>query len=369
MSGKQDVSALANLELALVASLRLPSLENKHCLSFGVGSDVLCGYALHEGAASATGVMPSAEEARQAEALFPSATFLSIGDTFLSMGDAGAAALEQSREAYDLISLQVGADEAPEIAFFETILERLIQRLSRGGLLVMKVPVTLEPSGDESHQPLAYPGLTRKVLARLLERCAWKVIASLEEPGEAGVQWLIVHVTHMKPYVYMLLGEPGSGKSTLMRELFAKVKVRRISGDKTYQRICQGKYDVSPELRCLVQEEFSTETIGKLTKQVIAQGLFSEIVDVWLARGGGRSFVLDSYVPESHRQILSDLLAERGYFPVLVAFPSATVPPSAETAIRRSREFRRALLNGRAGAERAGGRIKRLAARLVRWKS
>lgn len=360
MSGKQDVSALANLELDLVASLRLPSLENKHCLSLGAASDVLCGYALHAGAASATGVLPSVEEVQQAKALFPSANFL-------SMGDAGAVSLERSRETYDLISLQVGFHGAPETPYFE-IVGRLIKRLSRSGLLVMKVPVILEPSEGENHQLLAHQGLTRKVVARSLKGCAWKVIASFEEPGEASIQWLIVHATPMRPYVYMLLDEPGSGKSMLMRELFAKVKVRRISGDKTYQRICHGKYDVSPDLRRLVQEEFSTETIGKLTKSIITRGLFSKIVDVWLSRSGGRSFVLDSYVPESHRQILSDLLAERGYFPVMVTFPSASALPSAETALRRSHEFRLALCSGRAGVG-GRGRVKRLAARLVKWKS
>jgi replication-associated recombination protein RarA len=75
---------------------------------------------------------------------------------------------------------------------------------------------------------------SRGKLGEILEDYAWKIVGySVQQAGDP-LRRYVVHVRRQKPFVFLLLAPPASGKTTLARTLFAKAQVPIVSGDLTY---------------------------------------------------------------------------------------------------------------------------------------
>ncbi|NDL70379.1 hypothetical protein [Vreelandella alkaliphila] len=319
-------------EFVSISALRLPDLNGKCYLDIE-GGGLFCGFAIHEQASRVHGVLGSHKQLTLASNCFQNAHFYS---------SLTALAQHQPDVSYDVITLSATLDSpAFEV---DTLIPDLMNKLSPQGVLVIDITLSDEPGDqwvDQQHGQMTFKLPTRKKLSVLLDGYAWKVIGKVEGFEQEGLRRHIVHVRKMRPYVYLLVDEPGTGKSTLLRKLFRRAKIWRVSGDKTYQRIFNDKYTVSEPLTHCVKANFTTETIGQLTEAVFESDLYPEMVDLWSTVSKGKSFVLDSYIPVAYRDKVSQCFSERGYYPVLISFPEAELIMPASLSTRRVGSFER----------------------------
>jgi len=342
-----------------LTALRLPSLEGKRFLDVGCNEGFFCGYALFDGAERVVGMDKSASAIKKASHRFPQGEFVHQSWESLPDGNFHVITL--------LSALHYAEDQAD-------LIHRLMERLADDGVLVLEISmaegaadewIRVKRSIDERYFP------TRKKLGVILNNYAWKVIGhSVNQAGDP-LQRYVVHVRKLKPYAWLLMQTPGSGKSTIARRLFAAARVPVISGDRTYLQITQGKFEISDTLRALVSESFTTASIDKVTDRVLKKGLAGELVELWSRQAGFRDFALDSYVPEAHRQSVKDALAGLGYFPVEAFWNvGAPITQTAEAANRASHyeaHLRETMNNSPSDCVRVKRLLKDELKPLVRW--
>ena len=290
--------------LPKLVALRLPALAGKRFLDVGCNEGYFCGYALREGAETVVGLDKSAAAIQKAQRRFPQGQFHRQSWESLPKGP------------FDVVTLLSALHYADDQ---EALVHRLMALLSDDGLLVLEISIAPD-GGDKwvkvkrSIDERFFP--TRVKLGTVLQDYAWKVIGhSVNQAGDP-LQRYVVHVRKMRPYAYLMMETPGSGKSTISRRLFKQAKVPVVGGDRVYLQVSEGKHEASEALRQAVSEGFTTASIDKVTARVFEGGLADELVDLWVKQAGKHDFALDSYVPESHREAVRDALFRKGYFPV-----------------------------------------------------
>ncbi|WP_445396765.1 methyltransferase domain-containing protein [Zobellella sp. An-6] len=346
--------------LQKLSSLRLPPLAGKRFLDVGCNEGFFCGYALFDGAARVVGIDKSAEALSRARLRFAAAEFLNQSWDCLPEGP------------FDVITLLSALHYAEDQA---ELIHRLMERLSDNGLLVLEISmapghqdewIKVKRAIDERYFP------TRIKLGKVLKDYAWKVIGhSVNQAGDP-LQRYVVHVRRLKPYAWLLMQQPGTGKSTISRRIFSgKPQVPVVSGDRTYLQITQGKFDISAGLREAVSQGFTTATIDKTTRRVLEQGLMAELVEVWTRQAGYRDFILDSYVPaEFHQQVRNQLHA-LGYFPVDISWETPSPLIKARDAIDKANSYeahlKKTVVEATAGRISIRKLLKPQLKSLVRW--
>lgn len=328
-----------------LAALRLPSLSGKRFLDVGCNEGFFCGYALFENASRVVGMDKSVSAINKASARFPDAEFLNQSWDTLPEGP------------FDVITMLSALHYADDQ---EALIHQLMLLLADDGLLVLEISmapgqqnewVKVTRAIDERWFP------TRNKLGSILKDYAWKVIGhSVKQAGDP-LQRYVIHIRKLQPYAWLLMQEPGSGKSTIGRRMFnAKPGTKMLSGDSIYQQISQGKLDVSAPLRALITEDFSTATIDATTRKVFEQGYTEALVQVWAKQAGFRDFAIDSYVPAAFQQQVKDALQTLGYFPVNVSWDNKSPLTKAQTSTHKAKQYGQHLKKEQAAL--AGDRIK-----------
>lgn len=317
--------------LEKLAALRLPDCQGKRFLDVGCNEGFFCGYALFNGASQVVGIDRSADVIARAQQRFPEAEFRQQSWATLPEGP------------FDVITLLSALHYAEDQ---ESLIHRLMEQLADDGLLVLEISLAQE-TGDQwvkvqrSIDERYFP--TRQKLGKVLESYAWKIIGhSVRQAGDPLLRY-VVHVRKMKPYVYLLMGRPGSGKSTISRRLFKQAKVPVVTGDRLYLQLSQGKYQVSQALRQCVQKSFSTTNIDKVTQRLCEQGLMAEVVALWVSLGGERDFAVDSFVPEAFQSEVRDAFLSQGYFPVDMQWTQGVDPKASFNAQVNAKAYERYL--------------------------
>lgn len=290
--------------LEKLKALCLPPLKGERFLDLGCNEGYFCGYAWFDGAIEVIGIDRSEQAIRRARARFPECRFLVQSWNHLPEGK------------FDVILLASALHYAEDQ---EALLHRLMDKLHEGGVLVLEIGIASSGKSEwckvkRSIDERLFP--TRAKLAEILEPYAWKIVSrSVAQSGDPVARF-VVHVCPMRPFVYLMMENPGAGKSTISRTLFARSQVPVVSGDVLYQRIKDGRLEVLPALKETVVTGLSVGGHDQAAHKTLTAGLVTELVDLWCDQSRGHDFALDSYVPARYRKAVAESFTARGYVPV-----------------------------------------------------
>lgn len=323
--------------LKALTTLRLPSLTGKRFLNIGCGEGFYCGYALFDNAARSVGLDSSKNVINRAKQRYPDAEFIY------------GTCEKLPKETFDVILIN---SIFHSVSDQETLIHRLIEMLSANGTLILDLTASPKKKDKwvslrKGNEKLFFP--PRSELIAMLEPYAWKVLGHQVSPFGKELNSYVIHVNKFKPFVYLLMGKPGSGKSTISRQLFEKAETTVVSGDRTYMKIAGGSCKVSDSLYSIVSHEFSTQKILKTTQRVFDAGLVNELVELWIKLADGKSFALDTYVPAQYHKIMAGLFQDAGYFPVVMGTEHGSSFSAGEAEVK-ARKFASALTHENSNA-------------------
>lgn len=287
-----------------ITAFRLPALSGKSFMAMGQDHDLLCHHALQETAISVTGVHNSAEGNHAASEYVPDASFFTLPWGSFPENN------------YDVILVNSIFHLLEDKSVF---IQELLSRLNKDGLMIMST--SLAAGGSSKWVPVDlfdnnYRFPTHAKITSLLAPYAWKIMHSSINADQKKLRDVIIHIRKKRPYAYLLMEKPGSGKSTITRSLFENATFPVISGDQTYNLISKGKIQVPSVLNKAITQSFSTQKIMKTTDLVFNSGLGKYMVNTWITLAENKDFALDSYVPIIYHDLVIEELSAQGYFPV-----------------------------------------------------
>ena len=340
--------------LEKLKALYLPSLKGKRFIDLGCNEGYFCGYAWFDGAAESIGIDRSEQAIGRARARFPECRFLAQSWEQLPDGK------------FDVILLASALHYAADQ---ELLLHQLMDKLNQDGVLVLEIGIVTSDKSEwvsvkRSIDERLFP--TRYKLMEVLAPYAWKIVSrSVAQAGDP-IGRFVVHVRPMRPFVYLMLENPGSGKSTIARTLFARSQVPVVSGDVVYHRIKEGRLEVPPVLKETVEAGLAIGGNDQAAQKVLTAGLTGELVDVWCGLGGEQDFALDSYVPKRFRDAICAAFEVRGYVPVQLNWEMERSGSDRDLAASRAERYTSLLAQRASVTDFPAFEVRRLPARQIK---
>ena len=287
--------------------LYLPPLAGRSFLDVGCNEGYFCGFAFFDGAAKAVGIDIREDALTTARRLFPQCEF--------RLQNWGSL---DPDERFDVILCASALHYANDQ---EALIHTLVAHLTPDGLLTLETGIApgQTPEWKEVRRSIdtrLFP--TRPMLESILAPYAWKYMGeSVSQPGDP-LPRSVYHIRRKRPFFILLLQEPGSGKTSLRRELFSHCPA--ISGDALIARIAAGHEACSPALRACVERVYKPDKIAFAITRVCEQGLLPDYLDVVLTCAGESTTVYDGYIPAPYRPLVERFFAAHAYIPVTPAW-------------------------------------------------
>lgn len=331
---------------AKLAALALPPLAGLSFLDVGCNEGFFCGYASFDAAVCVVGIDRDPEAVARARERFPHCRFFACDWNILdpsraAAGDGADAApppLEADRR-FDVIlcasALHYSADQPALVA-------SMMSRLRPGGVLVLEMGVATPeicadaggetgPAGDagsgwvtvrRSIDTRRFP--TWGGVAAMLSPYAWKHMGPGVPQAGDPVPREVFHMRQARPFAVLLMGPPGSGKSTAARRLFPGVRV--VSGDGLWA-LARASASASPALHALAASQTGWLRLDTLTRRIFEEGLWRDYAALAVREAGGRDMVFDGYIPADGQERFAGAFEELGYLPLRLEMPAPAHSP------------------------------------------
>lgn len=316
-------------------ALQMPDLGGRAFLDVGCNEGFFCGFAKFNGASRSVGVDHSKHYIDRARRRFPGCEFHHRGWNRLPEGP------------FDVILLASAlhyADDQPGL------IRSLVDRLSPKGTLVLELGIASSRKAQwvevkRDMDVRTFPSMP--MLKKILAGHAWKWMGpSIAQDGDPVARH-VVHVSHRLPVAYLLMQPPGYGKSSLASRLFPSAGVQVVSGDQKIGEVAAGKLAAPGPLLAAIQADYSPFRIDQTIRRLFDEGLGSDLVALWLDDASPGDVALDVYVPPTFHAEVEQLLKDRGYFPVRLAWERTGLAPLPQDETSRQAEsFYLSLLDG-----------------------
>ncbi len=186
-------------------------------------------------------------------------------------------------------------------------------QLSLNGVLAVSLLVEEKNCQTSSYEDSFIP--TFSEVSSAFKAYAWKLVGKHDDYLQgANCQRMVFHVRHFKPMVFLLIGNPGSGKSSISNRFFKQQRV--VHGDDCYKKMFDGEIKISDSLFHVIRNCFSPSKVQHMTSVIFIKELSQDLVEAWISIAGGANFVLDSYVPELYRDEVKQCFEKNGYIAV-----------------------------------------------------
>lgn len=298
-------AAGSSMSFEKLRSLFLPDLSGKSVLDVGCNEGFFCGFAKFSGASRVLGIDQSEEFIGRAKRRFPDCEFKT--QTWDNLP-------EESFDIIFMLSAIHYAEDQPGL------IEKLVDRLKPNGLLVLEMGVvdsanlewvTVERSIDSRQFP------TMGLLPTLLQKYAWKWMThSVAQAGDP-IPRSVIHISKRKPIAFLLLPNlPGSGKSTIARDVFDRAGITTVSGDIFIDGIIRGIHLVPERLREIVLQAYSPQALHFAYNRIFNEGAGDLFVKSLLSSVGHVDFALDCFIPEGYCSSVTTEIEKNGYMVV-----------------------------------------------------
>lgn len=283
--------------------LKIPALTAKSFLDVGCNEGFFCGYALFDGARKVVGIDLNEQAIDSAKQNFPGCNF--IKQSWDSLSPDGK---------FDVILCSSAMHYATDQ---ESLVHLLAGKLSPNGVLILEVGIA---SGNEmdwvevkrSIDTRLFP--TRNKINSILSRYAYKYMGESAPQIGDPIPRSVFHIRRKKSYAFLLMQEPGAGKTTIGKTLFHEHKI--ISGDTLILNIASGRQDCDAELQKFISNGLNPAKIDMVVRSVFASQLWQKYLDTVLSLSSGDTFIYDGYIPSSYHDLVTEFLQRNGYFPV-----------------------------------------------------
>lgn len=311
----------SSASLEKLARLALPPLASKSFLDVGCNDGFFCGYAFFDAALKVTGVDKSADALARARERFPQCEFIE-GD-FENLDS-----VLNADEKYDIIlcssALHYASDQP-------AVIKSLMSRLKHHGALVLELGILTDPALG-SPAGAGWHKVERSIDSRLFPD--WEGAANMLKPyvyknmGASVMQTgdpvsrFVLHVKNAAPTAFLLLGKPGSGKSTIAKKIFKDIHV--LSGDALLYRL-QNYKDKFPLLAKIAGEKLNHQRLDRTIYKIFYGGGGDELAGLAVMTAGEGDFVYDGFVPLEFQVLFQKAIERYGYRTVNIESPGPEI--------------------------------------------
>lgn len=336
-SARDGAGAYGQLGEELVR-LALPPLAGSAFLEIGCREGFFCGFAWFEGARKIIGVDADARCLAKARERFPGCAFTT---------PAGNLARLLTREGgFDVIL----CSELPASLDVASFLPLLMSGLKRKGTLLLRLPMTGRQGAEgltlfqaACRSPGSQPA--DPAVAGALEPYVYKDMGESVFPAQDGAPTHILHVKNKAPYAILLMGDSGSGKTTVAKRLFAGLPV--IHGDTLLTHIAElppGSLKQShPLLDEICAGPQNALPAGGIMIQIFNSAAGKQYARLVAEIAAGKDFVYEGVIHQNFRHVFVKQLEMLGYAVVTLDTPAPENAPR-ELFLKAREEERKYLL-------------------------
>lgn len=296
-------------------TLALPPLAGKSFLEIGCSDGLLCGYAWFEGATEIIGLDNDETALEKARIAFPACKFAKFSGNF--------AKIISQKDSFDVIL----CSSLPKGMIIKNLLPLLLNNLNRSGTIILKAPENYFSEMSDCEVIFVYKDMGQ----------------SFSDTTHTGSVH-IFHIKHRDPYAILLMGESGSGKTTVAKNLFSALPV--ISGDDLMRQLANlpegALADQYPYLNNICNGGKNKLTIGGIMIQIFNSAAGKQYACLVAELACGKDFVYEGVIHSNFRHVFVTQLEKLGYKVLSINTSDPENPPNElfKAAKRESRKYR-----------------------------
>lgn len=300
---------------AELQTLALPPFAGKSFLEIGCSKGLFCGFAWFEGATGIMGLDNDETALEKARIAFPACKFARFSGNF--------ARILSQKDGFDVILCSA----LPAGMTINNLLPLMLKKLNRSGTIILKAPKNYFSVMTDCEVAFVYKDMGESI-----------------SDSTDGVLMHVFHIKNKEPYAILLMGESGSGKTTIARTLFPDLPI--ISGDDLMRKLANlpegslaSKY---PYLNDICNGGKNNLTVGGIMIQIFNSAAGKQYACMVAELAAGNDFVYEGVIHSNFRHVFVTQLERLGYKVLSIDIPDPANSPNElfKAAKRESRKYR-----------------------------